>query len=241
MNRARERRVACREPMCGRYTQTRQPWELEQRFGVSMPDAARGGRFNIAPTEDILAVRGPRREEPAEARVMTWGLWGKPVINVRAETVLQKPGFTRLAGLPGSRCLILADGFYEWMKAEDRRQPKQPFRFTVDGGEPFAFAGLCSRDTAAILTCAPNPRVARIHDRMPVILAGTGEEEAWLRPDFSAEEAVAACVPLDAARMSAAPASRRVNKAGPEVEGPALLVPENDAASGAAAPPRLFA
>lgn len=186
-------------------------------------------------------MRSPRREHPAEARVMTWGLWGKPIINVRAETVLEKPGFTRLAALPGSRCLILADGFYEWFAAEDRKQPKQPFRFTVEGGEPFAFAGLCSRDTAAILTCAPNSLVARIHDRMPVILAGPEEEEAWLRPDVSASEAVAACLPLDASRMSATAASRRVNKAGPEVEGRTLLVPEDDAAPDADAPPRLFA
>ncbi len=213
--------------MCGRYTQTRQPWELEQRFGVSMPDAARGGRFNIAPTEDILAVRRPHAPGAAPAaRVMTWGLWGKPVINVRAETVLAKPAFRKLAGLPSSRCLILADGFYEWLKAEDSKQPKQPFRFTVDGGAPFAFAGLCSRGTAAILTCAPNPLVARVHNRMPFILAGPEEEQAWLAPGVTAEEAVAACVPLDAARMATAPASRRVNKAGPEIEGPELLVPE---------------
>jgi putative SOS response-associated peptidase YedK len=226
--------------MCGRYTQTRDPRELEQRFGVSMPDAARGGRYNIAPTEDILAVAASRETGRPEARVMTWGLWSKPVINVRSETVLEKPAFRKLAGLPGSRCLVLADGFYEWMKAERPKEPKQPFRFTVDGGAPFAFAGLCSRGTAAVLTCAPNPLVARLHDRMPVILGGPEEEAAWLAGGVTPEEAVAACVPLDAARMEAAPANRRVNKAGPEVEGPELLVPEPDrpAEDGA---PRLFA
>jgi putative SOS response-associated peptidase YedK len=214
--------------MCGRYTQTRDPRELEDRFGVSMPDAARTGRFNIAPTEDIVTVLRPRDAERPEARVMRWGLWGKPVINVRSESVLEKPSFRKLAGVPGCRCLILADGFYEWLKAEDPKQPKQPFRFTVDDGAPFAFAGLCSRDTATILTCAPNELVARIHDRMPVILAGREEEAAWLQPGVSAEEAVAACVPLDAHRMASAAANRRVNKAGPEVEGPELLVPSVD-------------
>jgi len=214
--------------MCGRYTQTRDPRELEDRFGVYMPGAARTGRFNIAPTEDIVTVLRPKDSTEPEARVMRWGLWGKPVINVRSESVLEKPGFRKLAGLPGCRCLILADGFYEWMKAEDEKQPKQPFRFTVDGGAPFAFAGLCSRDTATILTCAPNDLVARIHDRMPVILGGPDEETAWLHPGVTAEEAVAACVPLDARRMASAPVSRRVNKAGPEIEGPELLVPDAD-------------
>lgn len=222
--------------MCGRFTLTSDPPELEQRFGVSMPDAARAGRYNVAPTEDVVAVARGRDGAPPAARVMRWGLWSKPVINVRSETVLAKPGFARLAGLPTCRCLVLADGFYEWLKAEDARQPKTPFRFTVDGGAPFAFAGLCSRGTVAILTCPPNPLVARLHDRMPVILPGPEAEAAWLHEGLSAEEAVASCATLDAARMASAPASRRVNKAGPEVEGPELLVPDEDAAAPAAVP-----
>src|SRR4051794_20872220 len=143
--------------MCGRFTQTADPRDLEQRFGVTMPDAARAGRFNIAPTEDVVAVARRRDDGAPQARVMRWGLWGKPVINVRSETIAVKPAQRRLAELAGCRCLVLADGFYEWMKAEDRKQPRQPFRFTVDGGAPFAFAGLCSRGTTAILTCEPNP------------------------------------------------------------------------------------
>jgi putative SOS response-associated peptidase YedK len=216
--------------MCGRYTLTLSANDLEQKFGVSFPDAARAGRYNVAPTEEILTVARSRDDagEPGEptGRVMTWGLWGKPVINVRTETVLEKPGFRRLADLPTSRCLILADGFYEWLKAEDKKQPRQPFRFTVDGGEPFAFAGLCSRGTATILTCEPNPLVARLHNRMPVILDGREAERAWLDPQAKAEDVLELCVPFDADRMASAPVSRQVNKADPDNDGPHLLEPD---------------
>jgi putative SOS response-associated peptidase YedK len=227
--------------VCGRYTLTANPRDLEQRFGVTMPAAARGGRYNIAPTEEVVAVVGGRDGAAPAARIVRWGLWGKPVINARAETVLDKGGFRRLAELCACRCLILADGFYEWLKPEDRRQPRQPFRFTVDGGAPFAMAGLCSRDTAAILTTAPNALVARLHDRMPVILADSDAEAAWLSDGLSAEEALAGCATLDAARMASAPVSRRVNGVDPDDDGPHLLVaddPEHEAADPAL---RLFA
>jgi putative SOS response-associated peptidase YedK len=212
--------------MCGRYTLTLSPQDLEMRFGVTMPQAARTGRYNIAPTEEVATVAPDKETGAPAARVQTWGLWGKPVINVRTETVLEKPGFKRLADLPTSRCLILADGFYEWLKAEDRKQPRQPFRFTVDGGEPFAFAGLCSRGTATILTCEPNPLVARLHDRMPVILDGREAERAWLEPEAKAEDVLELCVPFDADRMASAPVSRQVNKADPDNDGPHLLEPD---------------
>jgi putative SOS response-associated peptidase YedK len=227
--------------MCGRYTLTANPRDLEQRFGVTMPEAARGGRYNIAPTEDVLAVVGSRKGAAPEARIVRWGLWGKPVINARAETVLEKGGFRRLAELSSSRCLILADGFYEWLKPEDRRQPRQPFRFTVDDGAPFAMAGLCSRGTGTILTTAPNSLVARLHDRMPVVLPDAEAEAAWLADGVSAEEAVAACVPLDAGRMQSAPVSRRVNAVDPDDDGPHLLVAEAPEPDGDESAPRLFA
>jgi putative SOS response-associated peptidase YedK len=212
--------------VCGRYTLTADPRDLEQRFGVTMPQSARTGRYNVAPTEDIVTVARERDSGAPAARVATWGLWGKPVINVRSESVLSRPSFRRLAELAGCRCLVLADGFYEWLKPEDRRQPRQPFRFTVDDGAPFAMAGLCSRGTAAILTCAPNPLVARLHDRMPVVLPGAEAEAGWLHDGVSAEEAMSYCVPLAAARMESAPVSRRVNAVDPDDDGPHLLVPD---------------
>jgi putative SOS response-associated peptidase YedK len=226
--------------VCGRFTQTADPRDLEQRFGVTMPDAARQGRFNVAPTEDVVTVARSRDGGELTGRTMTWGLWEKPVINVRAETVLEKTGFRKLAALDTCRCLVLADGFYEWLKSEDKKQPRQPFRFTVDDGAPFAFAGLCSRGTVAILTCAPNPLVARLHDRMPVILGGREEEAAWLHRNVSADEALAGCVSLDAARMAVAPVSRQVNKADPDHDGPHLLIPEPDEPAAKSATPSLF-
>src|SRR5262249_19186499 len=141
------------------------------------------------------------------------------------------------------RCLILADGFYEWLRPEDPRAQRIPWRFTVDGGEPFAFAGLWTwakpnDDTqspsgsgtgwlasATILTCAPSPLVARLHDRMPVILPGPDAEAAWLSDRLRMDDVAGLCVPLDADRMQGAPANPRLNRSGLPDEGPELLVP----------------
>ncbi len=113
-------------------------------------------------------------------------------------------------------------------------------RFTVDGGEPFAFAGICTRKewegagdrgvadgwlySCTIVTTTPNEVVAKVHDRMPAILPGAEAEAAWLRLDLEVEDAVALCAPLPASRMDGAPANPRLNKVGSGVEGPELLV-----------------
>ena len=126
------------------------------------------------------------------------------------------------------------------MVAEDPKQPRQPWRFTVDGGEPFAFAGICTRKewedgedrgfddgwlySCTIVTTTPNEVVAPVHDRMPAILPDAEAEAAWLRPDLSAEDAVAMCGPLDARRMEGAPANPKLNRVGKGIEGPELLV-----------------
>ncbi len=221
--------------MCGRFTLTAgQRSALEDRFGASLPE---GGleRFNVAPTESVLAVCGG-----GEGRLLRWGLvphWAKDLkagarmINARSETAGAKQPFCALVARGDGRCLVLADGFYEWLRPEDRKQPRQPFFFTVDEGEPFAFAGLWTRaridgervETATILTTAPNPVVARLHDRMPVILPDRDAEAAWLSDDLSAAEALALCRPLDAGRMRVAPANPAVNKPDPDAEGPHLL------------------
>ena len=222
--------------MCGRFTLTAgQRSALEDRFGASLPE---GGleRFNVAPTESVLAVTSPR-----EGRLLRWGLipsWsrdlkgGAKMINARSESVLEKRSFAPLAEEASGRCLILADGFYEWLRSEDRKVPRQPFRFTVDGGAPFAFAGLWTRaridgeriESATILTTAANPVVARLHDRMPVILPDEEAEAAWLAPGVRGGEALALCRPLEPERMAAAPANPLVNKPDPDAEGPHLLV-----------------
>lgn len=221
--------------MCGRFTLTAgQRGALEARFGAALPD---GGleRFNIAPTEPVLAVCAG-----GEGRLLRWGLvphWarslsdGARMINARVETVATKKPFSTLVESNGGRCLILADGFFEWLRPEDRREPRQPFFFTVDGGEPFAFAGLWTRAriegervrSATILTTTPNAVVARLHDRMPVILPDAEAEAAWLADGVTGAEALALCRPLAAERMTVIAANPAVNKPDPDAEGPHLL------------------
>ena len=224
--------------MCGRYTLTTPGGRaLAERFDVADAfEPATLGRFNVCPTEPIAIVT-----EDGERAVQTvrWGLvppWahelgkGFQPINARAETAATKSPFAELWERPERRCLVLADGWYEWLKAEKKGADRIPFRYTVDQGAPFAFAGLWGRrrirgelvHSALILTCAANKVAAPVHDRMPCVLAGPEEEAAWL-----AGESEGLLVPLDEGRTSVAPANPAVNKAG--VEGPELLVaPEPD-------------
>jgi putative SOS response-associated peptidase YedK len=262
--------------MCGRFTVTKKDTKkIADRFQVELerslergrggkappPTAERAkraesalGRFNGAPTQEVLTVRSsPDPEEAAhgerEARLMRWGLvprWAKDLkvgyrmINAKVENLTSSRAYGPLVGKFRHRCLIVADGFYEWMKAEDPKQPRQPWRFTVDGGQPFAFAGICTRKewegeedrgfddgwlySCTIVTTTPNELVAKVHDRMPVILSGPEAEAAWLRPDLEADDAIAMCGPLPASRMESAPANPKLNKVGKGVEGPELLV-----------------
>ena len=203
--------------MCGRFTLTTKDGEhLGDRFGAQLPVGKGLERFNVCPTEEVLAVTG----RPRRGGLLTWGItprWGGgPLINARVETCFEKQPFSRLIGSPQRRCLILADGFYEWMRSEDGRSPRQPFRFSLADGAPFAFAGLETFGQCTILTCAPNPLVARLHDRMPVILAGPDEEEAWLTGELGPDDVAALCGTLDERRMVSRPANPRVNKAGDE-------------------------
>jgi putative SOS response-associated peptidase YedK len=227
--------------MCGRYTNTAGPEELNDRFRVPIASDAGTRRFNIAPTEEVLAIVSPKGEP--EARLLRWGLvpsWanaidGPLMINARMETVATKPAYRRLIPRGERRALQLADGYFEWLKPEKRGEPRQPFFFQVDGGAPFAFAAVWTPakvddewiHSVALLTCdsAPNRVAAGIHDRMPVILADTDAQHAWLDPALEAEEALALCGPLSAERLSARPANPAVNKAGDlDAEGPDLLV-----------------
>jgi putative SOS response-associated peptidase YedK len=130
----------------------------------------------------------------------------------------ERPAFRQL--VERRRCVVPADGFYEWRRGPDGR--RQPLRFTVDHGQPFALAGLWDRwrdpatgeplDSCTILTCAPNSLVAPVHDRMPVILTREAED-LWLDPAVPADQALAALVPFPAERMAVAEASTRVNAA----------------------------
>jgi putative SOS response-associated peptidase YedK len=228
--------------VCGRYTNTAGPAELNDRFRVPIASDAGTRRFNIAPTEQVLAVVSPRGEP--EARLLRWGLvppWATDLkssakmINARMETVATTPAYRSLIPKASRRALQLADGYFEWLKPEHRSQPRQPFFFQVDGGVPFAFAAIWTPanvagewvESVSLLTCdsKPNRTAAAIHGRMPVILADPDAQRAWLDPALDAAEALALCGALPASRLSAKPANPAVNKAGQlEIEGPELLV-----------------
>jgi putative SOS response-associated peptidase YedK len=221
--------------MCGRYTLTTPGGRaLAERFVVGDDfEPATLERYNVCPTEPIAVVAAE-----GEARVVhtvRWGLvppWahelgkGFQPINGKSETAADKAPFAELMARPERRCLVLADGWYEWLKAEKKGGDRIPFRYTIDDGGPFAFAGLWRRNriagelvlSACILTTAANSVCAPVHDRMPVVLAGPDEEAAWL-----AGEADGLLGPVDAGRTNVAPANPAVNKAG--VEGAELLTP----------------
>lgn len=221
--------------MCGRYTlSTVDGRLLAERFelGDHAPPAETLNRFNVCPTETIaVACAEPDRRV---VRAVRWGLvppWARELgsgfqpINGRSETVSEKPPFAALFARADRRCLVLADGWYEWLRSEHPRGERVPFRYTVDGGEPIAFAGLWDARrvggeqvaSSTILTAAANGVCARVHDRMPCVLAGPAEEEAWLAGATDPE----LLAPLQDARVAVAPANPAVNRAG--VEGPELL------------------
>jgi putative SOS response-associated peptidase YedK len=188
----------------------------------------------VCPTEPVLAVCGER-----EARALRWGLvppWARKLgggyepINARAESASSKRPFAELMASGEHRCLVVADGWYEWLKPERPRGDRIPFRYTVDGGELFSFAGLWHERrvggervaSVTILTTTANGVCMPVHDRMPCVLASPDAEAAWLAPEVDAEAAVELLLPLEDQRTTAAPANPAVNRAG--VEGPELIV-----------------
>ena len=229
--------------MCGRYTLTVSRPELERAFApiAALPtDRIFAERFNVAPTQEVVAVTRPRGGE-LQAELMRWGLvphWATDpdgavkMINARSETLRERPAYRNLVGSSSGRCLIPADGFYEWEGVKGGS--KQPWRFTVDGGTPFAFAGLCATwqppddapllRSCTVITTEPNSLVSPIHDRMPAILADEEDQARWLAPDCAADEACALLTPLSSDQMSSEKAAKAVGK--PSNEGPSLLVPE---------------
>ena len=225
--------------MCGRFTSGAGAEALGERFQVSIPEGYRE-RYNLAPTQRVLIVRRSA-EAGREAVLARWGLlphWAKDdriaykLINARAETLAEKPAFRSL--LARRRCLVAADGFYEWRTGRDG--DREPMRFTLRDGEPFAFAGLWTGrvdpvsgdlvESCTIVTTRSNELVSPVHDRMPVILPRELEDE-WLDPDISREHALALLEPFAAAAMLVAPASRRVNSV--RDDDPGLLRPDDEA------------
>ncbi len=193
-------------------------------FGVSRDDFEWEPRFNIAPTQLVPTVRQDVREPTRHLSTMRWGLipsWakdpsvGSKMINAKSETAASKPAFSD--ALKKRRCLIPADGFYEWQKTA---KTKQPFCFTLSDDSVFAFAGIWDRwrdaegrvlETCSILTTTPNAVTAGVHDRMPVILR-SDDYDLWLDPGFQkVDEILPLLRPFDAAMMKKYPVSTRVN------------------------------
>lgn len=184
--------------MCARYTLTTKLEILQERFGFYTDESDIAPRFNLAPSQDAPVVI---EREKRSLQMLRWGLvpyWAKDpkigykMINARGETIHEKPSFK--TPLKIKRCLVLADGFYEWNKTEDGN--KVPLRFVLKMGGPFAFAGLWdywkNPDGAdiisfTIITTGANEIMKPIHDRMPVILR-SGEEDVWLDPNLNDEQ-----------------------------------------------------
>ena len=222
--------------MCGRYTLTVEPADLETRFDsrFETPETATLPRYNMAPGQQLPVITG---DDPETIQRLEWGLvpsWADDdsggLINARAETIDEKPSFRD--AYAQRRCLVLADGFYEWVETEGR---KQPYRVAFEDDRPFAMAGLWERwesdaettqtgleafgggvattdaadgplETFTIVTTEPNDLVSALHHRMAAILEPEHERE-WL----TADEPRTLLEPYPADEMRAYPVSRAVN------------------------------
>jgi putative SOS response-associated peptidase YedK len=206
--------------MCGRY-KLETPWELLYALYKLSNSLNSMPRYNIAPTTPVIAVRpGAAGREAVQLR---WGLlpgWIKdiktaPMLNnARDDSVLEKASFRR--AFAARRCLIPADGYYEWQKSG---KDKLPWLYEVDNGAVFSIAGLWEGwkspagdviETCAMITTRPNQLAAEVHDRMPVILP-EAEYEAWLNPATPVAVAHAMLGPFPAERMRARRVSTKVN------------------------------
>ena len=221
--------------MCGRFTLTIDPSDLREAFpGLTFPDDM-APRYNIAPSQRVAVAANNGKNE---VEFFKWGLvpsWAKDVsignrmINARAESLAEKPSFR--AAYKRRRCLILADGFYEW-KAVPGQKTKTPMLIKMKSGEPFAFAGLWEawhpdqEDallSCTIITTTPNALMEKIHDRMPAILK-PDVYAVWLDPAEQTPDKLNKLLkPYPATQMTAFPVSRLVND--PKNDSPACAVP----------------
>lgn len=217
--------------MCGRYMITADGQQLAFRFGAEPPEAGVAARYNAAPTQQLPVIVNA---EPTRIQLLTWGLvpaWardqtgGTPLINARLETAATRPSFR--AAWRQRRCLVLADGFYEWQRTA---RGKVPLRITLKSDEPFAFAGLWEEwrgagepglRTFTILTTVPNDLMVPIHTRMPVILRPE-QEAAWLDTEAD-RDWQHVLEPYPSELMTAYAVSSRVNS--PRYDDPSLIEP----------------
>ncbi|HYM77470.1 MAG TPA: SOS response-associated peptidase [Candidatus Dormibacteraeota bacterium] len=210
--------------MCGRYRLSRRKQLVEEYFDTESDEPEWTPRYNIAPSQPVAVIRQNPKEPRRELSLMRWGLipsWAKDpsvaarMINARSETAGTKPAFRD--SFKSRRCLIPADGFYEWQRVG---KIKQPYCFEVGNAEMFAFAGIWDRwkdpsgnwvKTCSILTTTPNAMTAAVHDRMPVIL-DPDSYDLWLDPGVQdASWASELLKPYDAQLMRCYPISTRIN------------------------------
>jgi putative SOS response-associated peptidase YedK len=213
--------------MCGRFALTTSGATLAEEFEVDTTStkmmSALGPRYNIAPTQPVVAVRLEPKSGERELVFFQWGFipaWAKDpkigarMINARSESVAEKPAFR--AAFKRRRCLIPADGFYEWQRQDGK---KQPLYIHSSNNHVFAFAGLWETwqgadgseiDSCTILTTEANDLVRPIHDRMPVIIE-PDDYNLWLEPDPDPKQAYHLLRPYPAEKMAVYPVSTRVN------------------------------
>jgi putative SOS response-associated peptidase YedK len=232
--------------VCGRFVSASPPDEIARYFDAVVPEEALAARWNVAPTDDVYGVVA--RHGRRQLEVFHWGLvplWAKDpsvgsrMINARAETVASRNAFK--PALRSRRCLIPADGFYEWRKQGGSRA-KQPFYIRRSDGRPMAFAGLWEtwRDPAGgvlrsctIVTTEANEDVADLHDRMPVILESRDWDRWLTEEDLEPSLLTPLLVPAAPGVVSLQPVDRLVNSVrndGPELIAP--VDPEDLAAGG---------
>jgi putative SOS response-associated peptidase YedK len=208
--------------MCGRFSQTADWPTLQSRFNLKVGAPTLKKRYNIAPGQTALQIIEVRKER--RLAQFKWGLcpkWADPklatrMINARAETVDEKRAYK--GPFTKARCLVIADGFYEWKSTGPKS--KTPYRFTLRDGRPFTFAGLYDNGTFTILTTEANSLVQDVHARMPVILSPDGEA-AWLNTKTRAVELKSLLVPYRAEDMVQSEVSTRVNS--PQNDDPEIL------------------
>jgi len=210
--------------MSGRYRLSRRKQIIEEDFETADWQGDWSPRYNIAPTQSVPVIRQHPKEPIRQLSLMKWGLipnWAKDpsiatgTINAKSETAATKPAFRD--PFKYRRCLIPADGFYEWKRHGTSRQP---YCFEVNEGELFAFAGLWDGwknanggwiRSCTILTTTPNAVTATVHDRMPVIL-NQDSYDLWLDPGMNDAQVVSELLkPYDAKSMRSYPVSPRIN------------------------------
>ena len=221
--------------MCGRFTQTASPEIIAQQFDLDAPPLFKP-RYNIAPSQQVAAIRINPDAAKRECVLLRWGLipsWAKDAkignqcINAKAETVAEKPSFR--SAFKKRRCLVIADGFYEWRL---QGKQKQPMWIGLKRKRPFAFAGLWEHwtpaegapiETCTIITTEPNALMQTIHNRMPVILT-PHDYDLWLDPTMQHVETVKPLLrPFTADELVAYSVSTLVNN--PRHDAPQCLEP----------------